>query len=84
MYSCKLERILLCVFENDALLFYEADDRILPHGRLEKLRHDLQDPFLDVQKQRRLITRTQLICLPCHPRLSLPYECRDSCIFLLS
>ena len=72
MYFSKLEWILLSVFKNDAFLFDKADDWILPHWRLEKLRHDLQDPFLDVQKQRWLITRTQLICLPCHPRLSLP------------
>ena len=83
VYRCKLEWILLSVFKNDAFLLDKADDWILPHGRLEKLCHDLQDPFLDVQKHRWLITRTQLICLPCRPRLSLPLNVAVALSFII-
>ena len=51
VYSCKLQGVLLSVFEDYAFLFDEANDRVLPHGRLEKLRHDLQDPFLDAHNK---------------------------------
>lgn len=45
------EPVLLCVLENHTLILNEADDGVLPDGRLEILRHDLKDPLLQTDTE---------------------------------